>query len=78
MWDSGVYPGVGYGSGGRVYHAYYQWVPYYLLMLASAFYLPHLLWKVVDSDLCKAVQLTFIFRLLKEEGLPCYSKRIRR
>jgi len=50
VWESGgVYPGVGYGSGGRVYHAYYQWVPYYCLLLASAFYLSHLLWKALEG-----------------------------
>ena len=46
--ESRTYPGVGPVEEGeeRRYHAYYQWVPLYLLFLAVLLYAPHLLWKV--------------------------------
>merc|ERR1712013_490574 len=37
--------------------AYYQWVPYYLLMLAVAFYFPHLLWKALEGGRLAALLL---------------------
>ena len=69
LWDTGMYPGVGVhsGSSSRVYHAYYQWVPYYLLMLAAAFYFPHLLWKVVNATLNRGINFSSL-RLLKAAG----------
>ena len=47
-----IHPGVGpvLNDDGededKIYHAYYQWVPHYLLLLALLFYAPHCIWKV--------------------------------
>ena len=34
-----------------VYNSYYQWVPLYLVFLAVLFYLPRLLWLMVEGGL---------------------------
>lgn len=36
-----------------VYNSYYQWVPLYLVVLAIAFYLPRLLWLMMEGGLMK-------------------------
>lgn len=33
----------------RIYHAYYQWVPFVLFFQAMLFYLPHLIWKTYEG-----------------------------
>lgn len=47
--------GPGYVAGGneRKYHAYYQWVPFYLFMLALLFLVPHAIWKAIDNSKLK-------------------------
>ena len=44
--------GVGISSeeDDRVYHAYYQWVPYFIIFLALLFSLPYFLWKTSYAD----------------------------
>ena len=34
-----------------VYNSYYQWVPLYLVGLAVVFYLPRLLWLMIEGGL---------------------------
>ena len=36
-----------------VYNSYYQWVPLYLIFLAILFYLPRMLWLVMEGGLMK-------------------------
>ena len=36
-----------------VYNSYYQWVPLYLVFLAILFYLPRMLWLVMEGGLMK-------------------------
>ena len=33
-----------------VYHNYYIWVPYVLFLQAICFYVPHWLWKMMQTD----------------------------
>jgi len=33
----------------RVYHAYYQWVPFFLSFQAIMFYVPHWIWKMMEG-----------------------------
>ena len=33
-----------------VYHNYYMWVPYVLFLQALCFYIPHWLWKMMQTD----------------------------
>jgi len=47
-----AYPGVAPPTGDdkdKVYHAYYQWVPFVLFLQGVMFYLPHYLWKVFED-----------------------------
>ncbi len=34
-------------------HAYYQWVPFLLLLQSLLFYAPHLVWKCLDNGKLK-------------------------
>jgi len=38
-----------------VYHSYYQWMPFYLVFVATCFYLPRLIWKTWEGGLMKAM-----------------------
>jgi len=46
-----IHPGVGPVEEGeeRIYHAYYQWVPFMLFFQAACFYLPHWIWKQLEG-----------------------------
>ena len=33
----------------KTYHAYYQWVPFVLLLQGMLFYFPHWLWKTLED-----------------------------
>jgi len=50
-----AYPGVGPETyetdeeGDRVFHAYYQWVPFVLYLQGVMFYIPHYLWKTFED-----------------------------
>ena len=33
----------------KIYHAYYQWVPFVLLLQGMLFYFPHWLWKTLED-----------------------------
>uniref|UniRef100_A0A0N5A1F7 Innexin n=1 Tax=Parastrongyloides trichosuri TaxID=131310 RepID=A0A0N5A1F7_PARTI len=35
----------------KIYHNYYQWAPYILLLMAFGFYIPHAIWKMYNEDL---------------------------
>lgn len=51
--DGAPYPGVGPGleEDEIVYHAYYQWVPFVLVLQAIMFYVPRYLWKNMEGGL---------------------------
>lgn len=38
-----------------VHHAYYQWVPFVLFGQAIMFYLPHLVWRIVEGGTIKVL-----------------------
>jgi hypothetical protein len=38
---------------GIIYNSYYQWVPIFLIFLAVAFYLPRMLWLMMEGGLMK-------------------------
>lgn len=44
-----IHPGVGNMTPSKTYHAYYQWVPYVLVLQALMFYIPHWLWKILEG-----------------------------
>jgi len=35
---------------GPIYNSYYQWIPIYLMFLAILFYLPRMLWMVMEGN----------------------------
>ncbi|CEF66162.1 Innexin family-containing protein [Strongyloides ratti] len=35
----------------KIYHNYYQWVPYIFFIMSIGFYLPNFLWKIYNEDL---------------------------
>jgi len=50
--DDHAYPGVAPMTNDqqdKVYHAYYQWVPFVLFLQGVMFYLPHYLWKIFED-----------------------------
>nr|XP_022902438.1 innexin inx3 [Onthophagus taurus] len=40
-----AHPGLGNENQEKIYHSYYQWVPFVLFMQGVLFYVPHLIWK---------------------------------
>jgi len=50
-----AYPGVAplskpiHQDDDKVYHAYYQWVPFVLFLQGVMFYLPHFIWKIFED-----------------------------
>lgn len=42
-------PGLGNDSQERIYHSYYQWVPFVLFIQGICFYIPHWIWKTWEE-----------------------------
>lgn len=62
------YPGVDKFVPGekRVYHAYYQWVCFVLFFQAGLFYIPHYLWKTVESGKIRSIRANLCDPLMKD------------
>ena len=46
------------GKGGDyVFHAYYQWVPFFLCLQILLFYAPHWIWKQLEDGHLKKIML---------------------
>jgi len=52
-----------------VNHAYYQWMPFYLVFVATSFYLPRLLWKNWEGGLMKCMVSGLEDRNLKDDDV---------
>ena len=42
---------------GPIYNSYYQWIPIYLMFLAILFYLPRMLWMVMEGNIFMKISL---------------------
>lgn len=51
FWKNHIHPGVGAENDGhsKIFHSYYQWVPFVLFLQGIFFYLPHWLWKIAEG-----------------------------
>ncbi|XP_017786663.1 PREDICTED: innexin inx3 [Nicrophorus vespilloides] len=45
-----AHPGLGNDNQDKVYHSYYQWVPFVLFLQGILFYIPHWIWKIWEED----------------------------
>lgn len=51
---------------GPIYNSYYQWIPIFLMFLAVLFYLPRMLWMVMEGGLMKFFGKGTTTRLIEE------------
>ena len=71
-------PGLAWGVGisseadERVYHAYYQWVPYFIIFLILLFSIPHFVWKNSHGDLLQNLTNGVILKKLRVDQLAEY------
>ena len=71
--------GVGTAEEGdeKVYHAYYQWVPFLLALQGIMFYFPHWLWKQLEGGRMRVrmflLSLSFSFALTFFSFFPVLS-----
>lgn len=67
--DGVAYPGVGtHEDEDEIkYHAYYQWVPFVLLLQAIMFYIPRYLWKNMEGGLFTTI-LAGLDKITLDEG----------
>jgi len=51
----------------NVYNSYYQWVPLYLVFLAALFYLPRIIWLVMEGGLMKFFAKGTTTRIIEDQ-----------
>ncbi|CAL4093611.1 unnamed protein product [Meganyctiphanes norvegica] len=64
-----VYPGVGphLEDDERMYHAYYQWVPFVLFLQGILFYAPHWIWKTVEGGKLESLTMGLSMPIMRRD-----------
>lgn len=64
-----LHPGVGPGNSpdGKVYHAYYQWVPFVFFMQGLMFYIPYYLWVMCEGGKLNSIMPDSTLPVMEKE-----------